>query len=84
MKNGNRNLIEKTQFGPKRKKDFKLSEEIVREFELYAPSGKQTAIVETLIAEWITAQKRQERAADIRRAYEREGSPPTSGGDTED
>lgn len=57
---------------PKKKKDFKLREDIVREFEAYAPSGKQTAIVEQLIVEWIKEQKRRECTAAVRRAYDRE------------
>ena len=57
---------------PKRKKDFKLREDIVREFERYAPSGKQTAIVEQLLAEWVTEQKRKECHLAVQRAYGRE------------
>jgi len=57
---------------PKKKKDFKLSEEIVLEFERLAPGGKQTAIVEDLIAGWIREQKRKERTASAIRAYEKD------------
>ncbi len=56
----------------KRKKDFKLREEIVVEFERYAPRGKQTAIVEGLIKDWIEQQKQQECADAMRKAYERD------------
>lgn len=55
----------------KRKKDFKLSENVVVEFERYAPSGQQTSIVETLMVGWIEEQRRRERAEEVRRAYER-------------
>lgn len=57
---------------PKRKKDFKLREDIVREFEHYAPSGKQTAIVEQLLTEWVLAQKRKECHRAVEKAYGRE------------
>lgn len=60
------------EFKSKKKKDFKLSEEIVVEFERLAPSGKQTAIVEELIAGWIRDQKKSERAEKMRLVYERE------------
>ena len=59
---------------PKRKKDFKLREDIVREFEHYAPSGKQTAIVEQLISEWVLEQKRRECHEAVQKAYGRDGS----------
>jgi hypothetical protein len=57
---------------PKRKKDFKLREDIVAEFERYAPSGKQTAIVEHLIASWVLAQKLNTQRQEMRRVYDRE------------
>ena len=55
----------------KRKKDFKLKEELVVEFEQYAPSGKQTAIVEMLIADWVEKQKQARQQESIRKAYDR-------------
>lgn len=64
---------------PKKKKDFKLREEIVVEFERYAPRGKQTAIVEELIKGWITEQKQRERAEAMRRAYERDAQSDEKG-----
>lgn len=59
---------------PKRvkKKDFKLSESLVGEFEQLAPSGKQTAIVEQLISEWVSREKAKRRDIEIRQAYGRE------------
>ena len=57
---------------PKRKKDFKLREDIVAEFERYAPSGKQTAIVEQLLAQWVQEQKRRECQLAVEKAYSRE------------
>ena len=66
MKNANRD------FTKKRKKDFKLSEELVVEFERLAPSGKQTAIVEELISQWVSEQKRQVTASAVERAYKSE------------
>ena len=66
----------------KKKKDFKLSAEIVEQFERLAPSGKQTAIVEQLIGQWVMERQREERAQNIRRAYERstsKASPKTGG-----
>lgn len=56
---------------PRRKKDFKLREEIVLEFEKYAPARQQTAIVEQLITDWVAEQKYEEQASAVRRAYER-------------
>ena len=56
---------------PKRKKDFKIREDIVSDFERLAPSGKQTAIVEQLIAEWVANEKRKVGEEDMRKAYER-------------
>lgn len=56
----------------KKKKDFKLREDIVIEFEKYAPSGKQTAIVEQLIADWVLKQKHAEQQVKIRKAYEKD------------
>lgn len=61
-----------TSLNAKRKKDFKLREDIVCEFEKYAPSGKQTAIVERLISNWVLEQKRKEQNLKIRKAYEKE------------
>ncbi len=61
------------EFLPKRKKDFKLSERLVREFERLAPSGKQTAIVERLISAWVVEQKERIQHAEMRRAYAKEG-----------
>jgi len=55
----------------KKKKDFKLREDIVREFEYYAPSGKQTAIVERLIEEWVSKQQAKVRDSEMRKAYGR-------------
>ena len=59
-------------FTKKRKKDFKLSEELVIEFESLAPSGKQTAIVEELISQWVVEQKRKVTASAVERAYKNE------------
>lgn len=56
----------------KKKKDFKLREDIVVEFERLAPGGKQTAIVEELIAGWVNDQKKKERASAVEKAYSRE------------
>jgi len=58
--------------GNKKKKDFKLSEEIVVEFERLAPSGKQTAIVEQLIADWVAEQQQLEQKEAVRGAYLRD------------
>ena len=55
----------------KKKKDFKLNEQLVLEFEKYAPSGKQTVIVESLIREWVLEQRRIEQEISMRKAYER-------------
>ncbi len=55
----------------KKKKDFKLSTKIVTEFEKLAPSGKQTAIVESLIGDWIAAQRRRDVSQQIALAYSR-------------
>lgn len=54
---------------PKRKKDFRLREDIVQQFEQLAPGGKQTAIVESLICGWIMAQKRASTEERIRDSY---------------
>ena len=56
----------------KKKKDFKLPKELVVEFEKYAPSGKQTAIVEQLIADWVTKQKFEADKKAMARAYAKE------------
>ena len=56
----------------KKKKDFKLSERIVTEFERLAPSGKQTAIVEQLISDWVKERKKEACAEQVRGAYLRE------------
>ncbi len=56
----------------KKKKDFKLREEIVLEFERFAPSRKQTEIVEQLLQQWIEEKKNAESQAAIQRAYERD------------
>jgi len=56
----------------KKKKDFKLSEQIVAEFERLAPSGKQTAIVEQLISDWVKERKREACAEKVKSAYLRE------------
>ena len=58
----------------KKKKDFKLSAQIVEQFERLAPSGKQTAIVEQLISQWVMERQREERSQHIRSAYERSGA----------
>jgi len=55
----------------KKKKDFKLSTQIVTEFEKFAPSRKQTSIVEELIGNWVYQQKKKEQAASLRKTYEK-------------
>ena len=55
----------------KKKKDFKIRENLVIEFERLAPSGKQTTIIENLIAGWIAEQRREVTKSQIRKAYER-------------
>jgi hypothetical protein len=55
----------------KKKKDFKIRLDIITEFEKMAPSGKQTTIVEQLIARWIAEQKTIQLKEKTRRAYER-------------
>ena len=55
----------------KKKKDFKLREDIVLEFERLAPSGKQTAIIESLMSEWVVEQKRKERVERLKKSYQR-------------
>lgn len=57
---------------PRKKKDFKLRESIVLEFERRAPSGKQTAIVEELLVRWVNEQRLNEQEQGIRRAYQKE------------
>jgi len=56
----------------KKKKDFKLREDIVIEFEKLAPSGKQTLIVENLIGQWVANQKRQKTLQQVQTAYQKE------------
>ena len=56
----------------KKKKDFKLREDIVLEFEALAPGGKQTQIVESLIADWVAEQKRKQRRTSVAKAYQRD------------
>ena len=58
----------------KKKKDFKLREDIVLEFEKYALPRKQTAIVEQLLLRWVNERKNSERAAQIQRAYEKDSA----------
>jgi hypothetical protein len=60
----------KSQAIQKKKKDFKIREDIVSEFESLAPSGKQTAIVETLISNWISEQKKKQIAVEIKLGYQ--------------
>lgn len=57
---------------PRKKKDFKLRESVVLEFERRAPNGKQTAIVEELLVRWVNEQRFSEQEKGIRRAYEKE------------
>ena len=57
----------------KRKKDFKIHEGLAVEFEKYAPSGKQTQIVEQLISEWVNKQRIAEQEGLVRKAYEKLG-----------
>ncbi len=56
----------------KKKKDFKIRQNLVLEFEKLAPSGKQTAIVENLIAGWIREQKRTLTAVQVKKAYDKQ------------
>lgn len=66
----------KNQTIQKKKKDFKIREDIVTEFENLAPSGKQTAIVETLISNWISEQKKKQRVVEIKLGYQNAQETP--------
>ena len=53
----------------KRKKDFKLRQDILADFEKYAPAGRQTAVIEQLLAAWVARQKTAEQDEQMRRIY---------------
>lgn len=56
----------------RRKKDFRFRNDLLREFESLAPSGRQTAIVESLLENWVREQKRAKEFAQMKDAYARE------------
>jgi hypothetical protein len=56
----------------RKKKDFKLRVEIAEAFERLAPDGRQTAIVEELILNWVKEQRQRRVEDEMRSAYERE------------